>query len=104
MVATGNPMPRRCPLSRPRTTSSAGCSSTTWSARDLQTLEYVPLGPNLGKSVLPRSALRGWCRSWRWTAARVDIAFQEPPVLPYLALERPWGRTSTSRSSGTATS
>ena len=61
-----------------------------WSARDIQAWEYVPLGPNLGKSfastispwVVPLLAL---------DAARVDTPVQEPPVLPYLALERPWG-------------
>jgi fumarylacetoacetase len=61
-----------------------------WSARDIQAWEYAPLGPNLGKSfastispwVVPLLAL---------DAARIDIPTQEPPVLPYLALDRPWG-------------
>src|SRR5690606_9500403 len=54
-----------------------------WSARDIQAWEYVPLGPHLGKSfastvspwIVPLLAL---------TAARVDVAPQDPPVLPYL--------------------
>ena len=61
-----------------------------WSARDIQAWEYVPLGPNLGKSfastvspwVVPLLAL---------DAARVDTPAQEPAVLPYLAMDRTWG-------------
>ena len=61
-----------------------------WSARDIQAWESAPLGPNLGKSfastvspwVVPLIAL---------DAARVGTPVQDPPVLPYLALERPWG-------------
>jgi fumarylacetoacetase len=61
-----------------------------WSARDIQAWEYVPLGPNLGKSfastispwVVPLLAL---------DAARVPVPPQEPAVLPYLRMERPWG-------------
>jgi fumarylacetoacetase len=61
-----------------------------WSARDIQAWECVPLGPNLSKSfastisawVIPLLALK---------AARVDTPTQEPAVLPYLALDRPWG-------------
>ncbi|HWU22354.1 MAG TPA: fumarylacetoacetase [Nocardioides sp.] len=61
-----------------------------WSARDIQAWEYVPLGPNLGKSfastvspwVVPMAALE---------AARVDTPRQEPAVQPYLGLDRPWG-------------
>jgi fumarylacetoacetase len=61
-----------------------------WSARDIQAWEYVPLGPNLGKSfastispwVVPLLALE---------SAKVAIPVQEPKVLPYLALEDLWG-------------
>ena len=61
-----------------------------WSARDIQAWEYVPLGPNLGKSfastvspwVVPLLAL---------DAARVPVPSQEPAVLPYLAMSPPWG-------------
>jgi fumarylacetoacetase len=55
-----------------------------WSARDLQSWEYVPLGPFLGKSfatsmsawVTPLTALDG---AW------VDGPVQDPPVADYLA-------------------
>jgi fumarylacetoacetase len=61
-----------------------------WSARDLQAWEYVPLGPNLGKSfastispwVVPLLALQ---------EAKVPTPAQDPKPLPYLALEEPWG-------------
>ncbi|MBD0839822.1 fumarylacetoacetase [Streptomyces sp. TRM68416] len=61
-----------------------------WSARDIQAWEYVPLGPNLGKSfastispwVVPLLAL---------DAARVPVPPQEPAVLPYLRMDQPWG-------------
>jgi len=61
-----------------------------WSARDIQAWEYVPLGPNLGKSfastispwVVPLLAL---------DAARVPTPVQEPAVLPYLRMRQPWG-------------
>jgi len=61
-----------------------------WSARDIQAWEYVPLGPNLGKSfastispwVVPLLALQ---------EARVPTPQQVPSPLPYLACEQPWG-------------
>ncbi|WP_020660734.1 fumarylacetoacetase [Amycolatopsis benzoatilytica] len=62
-----------------------------WSARDIQAWEYVPLGPNLGKSfatsisawVVPILALAG---------ARVPLPGQTAPVpLPYLRESEPWG-------------
>ena len=61
-----------------------------WSARDIQAWEYVPLGPHLGKSfastvsawVVPLLALQ---------EAKVVTPHQDPPPLPYLALDEPWG-------------
>ncbi|MFE3290125.1 fumarylacetoacetase [Rhodococcus sp. NPDC059234] len=61
-----------------------------WSARDIQSWEYVPLGPFLGKSfatsispwVVPMLALE---------AARVDTPVQDPKPLPYLRGEQRWG-------------
>jgi fumarylacetoacetase len=60
-----------------------------WSARDIQSWEYVPLGPFLGKSfatsisawVVPLDALEPF---------RVDGPAQDPEVLPYLRREEPW--------------
>jgi len=61
-----------------------------WSARDLQSWEYVPLGPFLGKSfatsvsawVTPLEALQG---------ARVAVPARDVPVLGYLASGDDWG-------------
>ncbi|WP_007026624.1 fumarylacetoacetase [Saccharomonospora iraqiensis] len=61
-----------------------------WSARDIQAWEYVPLGPNLGKSfatsvspwVVPLAALE---------AARVPLPGQDPEPLPYLREREDWG-------------
>jgi fumarylacetoacetase len=61
-----------------------------WSARDIQAWEYQPLGPFLSKSfatsispwVVPVEALE---------PARVDPPPQDPPPLPYLRCEEPWG-------------
>ncbi|MGZ6792127.1 MAG: fumarylacetoacetate hydrolase family protein [Mycobacteriales bacterium] len=59
-----------------------------WSARDVQSYEYVPLGPFLGKSfatsvspwVVPLEALD-----------RVAAPHQDPPVAEYLRVEGDWG-------------
>ncbi|QCB97964.1 fumarylacetoacetase [Arthrobacter sp. PAMC25564] len=61
-----------------------------WSARDIQAWEYVPLGPNLGKSfatsisawVVPFAALQ---------AARIPTTLQQPQVLPHLRASQDWG-------------
>jgi fumarylacetoacetase len=61
-----------------------------WSARDIQSFEYQPLGPFLGKSfatsvspwVVPLAALEPW---------RVDGPIQEPEPSPYLKTSEPRG-------------
>ena len=67
------------------------CLVNDWSARDLQSWEYVPLGPFLGKSfltsvspwVVPLAALEG---------ARVAPPARDVPLLPYLDDHgEPWG-------------
>jgi fumarylacetoacetase len=67
------------------------CVVNDWSARDLQSWEYVPLGPFLGKSfltsvspwVVPLAALE---------AARVSPPARDPQPLPYLDdSDSPWG-------------
>ena len=60
-----------------------------WSARDVQRLEYEPLGPFLGKSfatsmsawITPLPALDG---------ARTAPPQQDPPPAPYLTAQQPW--------------
>ncbi|WP_416975840.1 fumarylacetoacetase [Streptomyces sp. 4F14] len=90
VVGTGNPMGTPIPVADAEAHIFGAVLFNDWSARDIQAWEYVPLGPNLGKSfastvspwVVPLLALTG---------AKVDTPAQEPAVLPYLALERPWG-------------
>ncbi|HEY4332790.1 MAG TPA: fumarylacetoacetase [Ilumatobacteraceae bacterium] len=61
-----------------------------WSARDIQSYEYQPLGPNLAKSfatsispwVVTLDALRPYL---------VDPPVQEPIPDPYLCAAQPWG-------------
>ena len=60
-----------------------------WSARDIQRVEYEPLGPFLGKSfatsmsawITPLQALGG---------ARTPPPAQDPPPAPYLTAAEPW--------------
>ena len=90
VVGSGNPMGEPIPVEEADRHLFGVVLFNDWSARDIQAWEYVPLGPNLGKSfastispwVVPLLALE---------AARVRTPEQEPAVLPYLALERPWG-------------
>jgi fumarylacetoacetase len=66
------------------------CVVNDWSARDVQSFEYVPLGPFLGKSfatsvspwVVPLAAL---------AAARVDPPPRHRDPVSYLRDEEPWG-------------
>lgn len=90
VVGTGNPMGEPIPVADAERHIFGAVLFNDWSARDIQAWEYVPLGPNLGKSfastvspwVVPLLAL---------DAARVPTPVQEPAVLPYLALAEPWG-------------
>lgn len=91
LVGTGNPMGEPIPVAEADRHIFGVVLFNDWSARDIQAWEYVPLGPNLGKSfastmspwVVPLLALE---------AARVPTPAQEPRVLPYLAMEGgPWG-------------
>jgi fumarylacetoacetase len=61
-----------------------------WSARDIQAWEYVPLGPNLGKSF--QTSISAWVTPLAvLDDARVEAPPQEPPALPHLAGGRDWG-------------
>ena len=60
-----------------------------WSARDIQAWEYVPLGPNLGKSF--QTSTSAWVTPLALLEdARVEAPPQEPPPLPHLAGGREW--------------
>ncbi|GAB3860635.1 fumarylacetoacetase [Nocardioides maradonensis] len=90
VVGTGNPMGEPIPVGEADEHLFGVVLFNDWSARDIQAWEYVPLGPNLGKSfastvspwVVPMAAL---------DAARVATPRQEPAVQTYLDLDRPWG-------------
>jgi fumarylacetoacetase len=61
-----------------------------WSARDIQAWEYVPLGPNLGKSF--QTSISAWVTPLALLeTARVEAPPQEPQPLPHLAGGRDWG-------------
>ena len=60
-----------------------------WSARDIQAWEYVPLGPNLGKSF--QTSISAWVTPLALLAdARVEAPPQDPAPLPHLAGGRDW--------------
>ncbi|WP_328528817.1 fumarylacetoacetase [Nocardioides sp. NBC_00368] len=90
VVGTGNEMGTSIPAEDAERHIFGVVLFNDWSARDIQAWEYVPLGPNLGKSfastvspwVVPLLAL---------DAARVPTPGQDPAVLPYLQMRRPWG-------------
>jgi fumarylacetoacetase len=91
VVGTGSELGRPVPLGDLTEHVFGVCLVNDWSARDLQSWEYVPLGPFLGKSfltsvspwVVPLAALE---------AARVAPPPRELPLLPYLRDDdAPWG-------------
>jgi len=90
VVGTGNEMGTSIPADDAERHIFGVVLFNDWSARDIQAWEYVPLGPNLGKSfastispwVVPLLALE---------AARVPTPAHDPEVLPYLQMRRPWG-------------
>ncbi|NDK92070.1 fumarylacetoacetase [Gordonia desulfuricans] len=62
-----------------------------WSARDIQAYEYVPLGPNLGKSFI--TSISPWVTPLAaLEAVRVAPPVRDTPLAEYLddAKERPW--------------
>jgi fumarylacetoacetase len=60
-----------------------------WSARDIQSWEYVPLGPFLGKSF--QTSISAWVTPLALLEdARRAAPPQEPPALPHLAGGRDW--------------
>lgn len=83
VVGRSVPLGQRVPTNEYDATVFGVVGLNDWSARDVQAWEYVPLGPNLGKSfattisawVTPLAALEH---------ARVPLPEQEPAVLPYL--------------------
>ena len=85
-----------CPASGPRRRPSAFADHVfgvvlvnDWSARDIQSLGVVPLGPFLGKSF--RTSISAWVTPLSLLEPyRVEAPAQEPPPLPHLAGGRDW--------------
>jgi fumarylacetoacetase len=90
VVGTGTAMGESVPVEEAERRIFGVVLFNDWSARDIQAWEYVPLGPNLGKSfastispwVVPLLALQ---------SAKVPTPRQDPEPLPYLAMQSPWG-------------
>ncbi|GII88334.1 hypothetical protein Ssi03_63240 [Sphaerisporangium siamense] len=67
-----------------------------WSARDIQSWEYVPLGPFLGKSFA--TSIAAWITPLEALQhARVPGRAQDPEPLDYLRRREPWGLDITLR-------
>jgi fumarylacetoacetase len=91
VVGTPSELGRPVPLAEFPEHVFGVCLVNDWSARDIQSWEYVPLGPFLGKSfltsvspwVVPLAALE---------AARVHPPARDVALLPYLHdSDAPWG-------------
>src|SRR4051812_28634298 len=90
VVGTGTAMGESVPVEEAERRIFGVVLFNDWSPRDIQAWEYVPLGPNLGKSfastispwVVPLLALQ---------PAKVPTPVQEPEPLPYLAMQSTWG-------------
>ena len=86
-VGPGNPLGEPVPLERAEDHLFGLCLVNDWSARDIQTWEYQPLGPFLAKSFA--TTLSPWIVTLEALAPFRVPAFQRPPEdpgpLPYLA-------------------
>jgi fumarylacetoacetase len=83
------------PASRPLTTADFAdhvfgvVLVNDWSARDIQSFEYVPLGPFLGKSFL--TSISAWVTPLSLLEdRRIEAPEQDPQPLPHLAGGRDW--------------
>ena len=84
VVGTGTALGSTVPLDEAENHIFGLCLFNDWSARDLQSWEYVPLGPFLGKSF--GSSVAPWVVTLdALEPFRVAGPTQEPTPLPYLA-------------------
>jgi fumarylacetoacetase len=86
-----------------RTTSSGLVLFNDWSARDIQSWEYVPLGPFLAKNFASSMSLGGDL-GCAWSRSAFRVPPQDPRGLPYLQGRRhaststsPWKWRSSTR-------
>jgi fumarylacetoacetase len=90
VVGVGSPLGRPVPAERFAEHVFGVVLVNDWSARDLQSWEYVPLGPFLGKSFA--TSVSAWVTPLEALEhARVAVPPREVPVLPYLASGDGWG-------------
>ena len=86
VIASGNPLGEAIPLARAESHVAGLCLVNDWSARDIQTWEYQPLGPFLAKNfattVSPWIVTLDALAPFRVPAA--ERANGDPPPLPYL--------------------
>ena len=84
VVGTGTALGSTVPIAEAEDHIFGLCLFNDWSARDLQSWEYVPLGPFLGKNF--GSSLAPWVVTLdALEPFRVAGPVQEPAPLPYLA-------------------
>ncbi|GMA41413.1 putative fumarylacetoacetase [Mobilicoccus caccae] len=89
IVGVGNEMGSRISVDDASTHLFGAVIFNDWSARDIQAWEYVPLGPNLGKSFA--SSVSPWVVPMAALAdAKVSTPTQDPTPLPYLHMDDPW--------------
>jgi fumarylacetoacetase len=85
-VATGNPLGRPIPIGQAEAHVAGLCLVNDWSARDVQTWEYQPLGPFLAKSFA--TTVSPWVVTLEALAPFRAPAFRradgDPAPLPYL--------------------
>jgi len=86
VVASGNPLGTAIPIARAEEHLAGLCLVNDWSARDIQTWEYQPLGPFLAKSFA--TTISPWIVTLDALApfriAAVERANGDPAPLPYL--------------------
>jgi fumarylacetoacetase len=83
VIGHGNTLGQPIPIAEAESHVWGYCLFNDWSARDIQSWEYVPLGPFLGKNF--GSSLSPWVVTPEaLTHCRISGTEQSPPVLPYL--------------------
>jgi fumarylacetoacetase len=84
VIGEGNPLGDPIPIDRADDHILGLCILNDWSARDIQTWEYQPLGPFLAKSFA--TSISPWVVTLDALAPfRIEPAEHDPPPLPYLA-------------------
>ena len=84
MIGKGNALGQSVPIDRAEQHILGLCIVNDWSARDVQTWEYQPLGPFLAKNFA--TSISPWIVTLDALAPfRVDAPVNDPPPLPYLS-------------------